>query len=134
DFEKDGRVAKMKYSLSRFGKNIFTGYLLLEFNLGLLAGNASDRYHILPDGSHKQLAEMFEISNCREIETVDEWTGARIKINVPNAEWIGVYPVKTLSRSEAGLEMTYQGTCLVFRIPIRLENGDSIDIDSQMGF
>lgn len=131
-FEKDGRIAKMIYTLTRFGEKPFNGYVLLEFNLGLLAGNAPDRYHILPDGSHKQLADSFEIPNCPEIETVDEWTGERVRIRVPDADWMGAYPVKTLSRGEAGLEMTYQGTCLVFRIPVEIVNGVALETDAVM--
>lgn len=132
-FKNDGRAASLKYILSRFGGSKFNGHLLLEFNIGLLAGDAPDRYHALPEGK-RPLADTFEIHGCSETRVVDEWTGVEIKIQAPDADWMGVYPVKTLSRGEEGLEMTYQGSCIVFRIPVNLENGKQCVVDAGMEF
>jgi alpha-amylase len=132
EFENDSRLLKLKYILSRYGTSHFSGYLLFEFNIGLLAGDAHDRYHLLPGGKKKKLSATFEIEKCNQTRVMDEWTGAGVRISVPDADWMGIYPVKTLSRSESGLEMTYQGTCLVFRMPLELDNGKTIEINSEM--
>ncbi len=124
-FDKRGRTGEMHYSLSRNDSASFAGTAYVEFNLGLLAGDAPDRYYVLPDGSHRPLSAKFELDGQDEIICVDEWTGVRIHVGVPGSEWLGVYPVKTLSRGEGGLEMTYQGTCTLFRMPIDLKSGEA---------
>jgi len=119
----DGETCLLGYSLRRDDRITFRGFLLLEFNLGLLAGDAQDRYHLLPGGERRRLGDMFELSGVATAECIDEWTGVRVSLQVDGAEWLGVYPVRTLSRGEAGLDMNYQGTCLVFRVPLELKPG-----------
>ncbi len=131
-FEEDGRVGIMRYSLSRDDGGSFKGVLLMEFNLGLLAGDSDSRYYLMPSGERRQLMDSFEIPEGRETACVDEWTKVKIKISVPDAEWVGAYPVKTLSRGEGGLEMTYQGTSALFRVPVKLEEGGKFRVEARM--
>ncbi len=132
EFKDEGRVAVMRYSLSRSDGNDYKGVLLLEFNIGLLAGDAGDRYHLLPDKTKLPLSSKFESNGSNEAVCIDEWSGVKIVIGVPDAEWMGVYPVSTLSRGEGGLEMNYQGTSILFRVPIVLEGGTTSDIPAEM--
>jgi hypothetical protein len=113
----------MRYAVSRPDNSTFEGHLLIEFNVGLLAGNASDRYHLLTTGERLPLADKFQIDGVTESTVVDEWTGVRVRLEAPGAEWMGVYPVRTLSRGEGGLEMTYQGSAIVFSLPLHINDG-----------
>ncbi len=130
--DNQGSTAIVHYRLSRSDHAAYNGFLLLEFNLGLLAGEAPDRYHLLPSGERLPLASDFELDGVSEAIAVDEWSNVRITCQVDGADWLGVYPVKTLSRSEGGLEMTYQGTSLVFRVPIKLGGGSAWNSGSRM--
>ena len=122
-FSRNGDEAMMEYALSREDGKLFEGMLLFELNLGMLAGDAPDRYHLLPDGTRLHLSERFEVDGVQSATVVDEWSGTRVVFDVPDAVWLGAYPVKTLSRGEGGLEMTYQGTSIIFAVPVELKNG-----------
>ncbi|TAM77439.1 DUF1926 domain-containing protein [bacterium] len=86
----------------------------VEFNLGLQAGDASDRY-IHSRGRHLQPpnAGARGISREREISAVDEWRGFEwtLRCGVETEFWR--YGVETVSNSEEGIERTYQGTCML---------------------
>jgi hypothetical protein len=131
-FANRGSTANVHYRLSRTDGREYDGYLLMEFNLGLLAGDAPDRYHLLPGGRCLPLASKHEQEGVAEAVCIDEWTNVHIEISVDGAEWVGFYPVNTLSRGEGGLEMTYQGTCILFRVPLRLEGGSAWICDSKL--
>ncbi len=131
-FEDGGSTANVHYRLSRTDGRLFEGFFLMEFNLGLLAGDAPDRYHLLPSGRQLPLRSRFDIDDVSEAVCVDEWTNIRITLQVEGADWVGAYPVNTLSRGEGGLEMNYQGTCVIFRMPLRLEPESVWTIDTKM--
>jgi len=107
--------------------------LTLTFDLGLLAGNASDRYFIMPDESHQPLESKHHDIRANCLNIIDEWTGVRIYLEVDGAVSISTDPVKTLSRGEAGLELNYQGTSITFLRPIELDKADEHKIEARMG-
>lgn len=129
-FDENGS-AYLNWILRNTDGSRFDGYLLVEFNIGLLAGHAPDRYHTV-GGKNFSLESMIELEHTDRASVTDEWTGVKISLNVPGADWLGIYPVKTLSRSEGGLEMNYQGTCLIFRVPFILKPRTVISLDAVM--
>ncbi|HDS30920.1 MAG TPA: DUF1926 domain-containing protein [Firmicutes bacterium] len=132
NFENRGARVEVHEKLWRTDDREYEGYFLLEFNLGLLAGDSPDRFHLLESGQRFPLAVKMEHKGISRAVCVDEWTNVRIEIEVDGADWVGFYPVKTLSRSEGGLELTYQGTCIVFRIPLKISKGEVWTSDSRM--
>jgi alpha-amylase len=120
--DPNGSTLRMRYSVSRADKSTFVGHNLIEFNVGLLAGNASDRYHLLTTGERLPLNDKFEAKGVAESVVVDEWTGLRVRLEAPGAEWMAVYPVRTLSRGEGGLEMNYQGSAILFSLPLLIDD------------
>jgi alpha-amylase len=115
----DGK-AEMIWKVENKSEELSGKYLYLEFNFGLLAGNANDRFHTISKKKYK-LETFMEFPGVNKDVLKDGWTGVEAEVSVPDADWMGIYPVKTLSRSESGLEMTYQGTCVVFRVPLSAE-------------
>jgi alpha-amylase len=60
------------------------------------------------------------------VELVDGWRGITVAVEAePRAE-VWRYPVMTVSRSESGFELNYQGTCLLVVVPLVLGKGDSL--------
>jgi len=132
EFDHESSRACMKYAVSRADGAAYRGNLLIEFNVGLLAGDAPDRYHLLPNGHRRLLGDKFELAGVSETTIVDEWTGVRINLTVGGSDWLGVYPVKTLSHSEAGLETIYQGSAMVFRLPITIPRASATNCEASM--
>ena len=126
-------VLKMAHSMKSLDGFHLTGDFEIEFNLGLLAGNASDRYIRLSDGKKFPLETKLDHIDGSAIDVIDEWTGVRVRLDVPDSKKIKTYPVKTLSRGEGGLELNYQGVCIVFRCPIDLGMSESHRIEASMG-
>lgn len=127
----DGSV-QVGYRLLNRSGSVYSGVLLIEFNVGLLAGNSSDRYHLLDNFQRRRLEDFFEVENCSASAIIDEWSRVAVEIKVSEAHWMGVYPVKTLSRSEGGLELTYQGTSVLFSVPVEIRHGETYLIKSSM--
>ena len=131
-FKDKGACADLHYTLSRTGGGVFEGFFLMEFNLGMLAGDAPDRYHLLPSGQKVPLSSRFELDGAFETVCVDEWSNVQVRLQVEGADWSGAYPVNTLSRGEGGLEMNFQGSCVIFRLPLKLEEGSVWTTDAKM--
>ncbi|MFH1675406.1 MAG: alpha-amylase/4-alpha-glucanotransferase domain-containing protein, partial [bacterium] len=112
-FNTDGMESRVVMTLKHRDKLDFSGWLYWEFNIGLLAENAKDRYFRLDENTVLPLGSFIEKAGITSVDITDEWTDTCIEINVPLADWIGVYPVKTLNHGEGGLELTYQGTAFV---------------------
>jgi alpha-amylase len=102
----------------------------LELVLNLLAPAARDRYFILPDAGQRQRLGWSGEARGEAVALVDEWLDLRIDARVsPAAVW-WIYPIYTVSQSEAGFEKVYQGSCLLphwalpggqFEAKVRLE-------------
>jgi len=122
----------MQYSLSRDDGQSYDGVIFFEFNIGLLAGDAQDRYHLLQDGTRQLLSDKFELDGEKQAVIIDEWSGVRVQIDVPDSVWLGVYPVRTLSRGEGGLEMNYQGTSILFALPVDLNPNSEWRTEAKM--
>ena len=110
-----------------------TGSLIMDFNFGLLAGNASDRYIALSEKNHIPLESRLKETDTNKVELVDEWTGVRIVIKTPGGSRMSTYPVKTLSRGEGGLELNYQGVCVQFKSKVSLRKGTTEQFKAIIG-
>lgn len=95
--------------------------LAIEWNIGLLAGDAPDRY-LLADGTKPA-----DPRACSEgeftattVEAVDGWQRARVRFVFERPTRVWRMPVWTVSQSEGGFERTYQSTALYFLVPVSL--------------
>ncbi|HRU23057.1 MAG TPA: DUF1926 domain-containing protein [Candidatus Latescibacteria bacterium] len=116
----------IEYVIENHGDRIFEGCFGSEWNFGLLAGWADDRYYLV-NGERgpgdMRLATSGQHAEVTEIGVVDHWQRAdiRLKTSVPADVWR--YPVETASLSEGGYEKTYQASAVFPHWKVLLEPG-----------
>jgi len=102
----------------------------IEFNVGLMAGDAPDRYFQIdgtrPDDS--RLRSTGETPGTSRVKLVDEWLGLETEIAVNKPATVWRCPVETISLSEAGLERVYQSSIVVPHWRFRLEKAFAVTV------
>jgi hypothetical protein len=106
----------------------------VEFNINLLAGNAPDRYYLIPghEPEDRRLASVGECFDVSEVRLVDEWVGMEVVLTVNKSCSLWRYPVETVSLSESGFERIFQGSCLLFYWPLELEPGTQFKVNIEL--
>jgi len=91
--------------------------IAVEVNLTL---NALDefRYVSIGDGEKVGLSAHNETPSGESVLVVDKYRNMWMDVRASKAARIMMYPVETVSVSESGFERNYQGTCLVFAVPL----------------
>jgi alpha-amylase len=107
----------------------------IEFNINLLAGDAPDRYYLVPGRQLKdrKLASLGELKDVSEIHLIDEWNGMDIVLKVDKRGDLIRFPVETVSLSESGFERIFQGSCLLFYWPLELERRGQFEATIELG-
>lgn len=102
----------------------------IEFNFGLLAGNAPDRYYDFPGASleDRRLASQGEVENCAGLNLVDELAGFRLALSWKAPATVWRYPIETVSQSEAGFERVYQCSAVLPHWNLALAPGGSWEL------
>jgi alpha-amylase len=87
----------------------------VECNVGLMAGNAHDRYYLVPGRSLEdpRLGSRGETSDVEMFELVDEWLKLRTGFTLSVAASLWRFPLETVSLSETGFERLYQSSIIV---------------------
>lgn len=99
-----------------------------ELNLTLLSALEPDRYLELPDGKRASLAARLNHGATKAARLMDEQQGVAIDLELDREAELWTYPVETANLSDEGFERTYQGTCLLLRMPISLPPRESARI------
>jgi alpha-amylase len=107
----------------------------IEFNINLLAGDASDRYYDIPGHpfGDRRLASIGECEGVSEVHLIDEWNGLRVVLKMDRRCHFWRFPVETVSLSESGFEKIFQGSCLLFYWPLELERGRQFEVTIELG-
>jgi len=101
----------------------FDTEIIVQFDFGLLAGDAPDRYYDFKYGRERML--YVGDLDTESIRLVDEWQGFAVDITVDGGCAFRMYPIETVSASESGLERTYQGSSINLCARARFEpNGE----------
>ena len=106
----------------------------VEFNYGMQAGHADDRYYYNQSG---RVEDSFLDSTA--ITQGDQFLGIKdeyLKIDIglksnKNAE-IWRMPVETISLSEAGFERVYQSSCLMYLFKVSLKDKWSVRLNQNV--
>lgn len=86
----------------------------IEWNIAALATGADDRYFVNTEGERlARLGDTLDISSVEWIGLVDEWIGIEVGLGASHPTGMWIYPVRTVSQSEAGFELVHQSICLV---------------------
>jgi len=97
----------------------------VELNLTLLAGNDPQRYYEMPDQGRVLLHERGQCPATDRFSMVDEWSRLRVTLCLEQPGEIWYMPIETVSRSEEGIERTYQGSALLASWLMTLQPGVS---------
>jgi alpha-amylase len=111
--------------------NIWFG---VEFNFGLQAGHADDRYYYDGDGplEKKFLDSSGIMQNVRFIGLRDEWRKLDIQLNLNKQSTIWRFPVETISLSEGGFEKVYQSSVVFTNWKINLNKKWQVKITQKL--
>lgn len=83
----------------------------MEMVFNLLAPDAPDRYFAAAGARHP--LEFSGEIEAQELKIVDDWQGVRLIIEArPECRW-WIAPIRTVSQSEEGFEMVYQGSAVM---------------------
>jgi len=86
----------------------------VEFNLGLMAGDAPDRnYFSVERENLGNLSTLLQRDSQAGLGLVDEWLGVEIWITAEPSACFFTYPVESVNDSEGGFERVYQGSAIV---------------------
>lgn len=86
----------------------------VEFNFGLMAGNAPDRNYFTPSRENLgNLSTRLARNGEAALGLVDEWLGVEIWIHADPAAGFWTYPVETVNDSEGGFERVYQSSAVL---------------------
>jgi alpha-amylase len=116
----------VSYVLRWDGPEPLEALLVTSINLNLLAGDAHDRFYEVRDpeialaADERRLASRGTWGRFASGSLVDEHEGLRIDIEASPVCDLVRYPVETVSQSESGFQLTYQGSCLSLVWPLGL--------------
>ncbi|MFH1684588.1 MAG: alpha-amylase/4-alpha-glucanotransferase domain-containing protein, partial [Candidatus Margulisiibacteriota bacterium] len=120
-------IFTVEYEVSNLGDEPDEFWFGVEFNFSMLAGNSPDRYYIIEkrDLEDSSLASAGEEEAVGSLKLVDEWSGFDVLLEMSKPALLWRFPIETISRSEAGLEKTYQSSAVVPGWKFRLGPKDS---------
>jgi alpha-amylase len=85
-----------------------------ELNLTLLAGHDDGRYYLDGKNERQLMDYAGAISGVRELSLIDEYFKFALKISTDKDMDVWRYPVNTISQSESGFDLLYQGSCIIW--------------------
>jgi alpha-amylase len=128
-FEGSNKI-KVEYRFQVLSKESARAKFATELNFTMLAGDAEDRYYVIPERelNDRRLASVGEEAGVSELQMVDEWSNIRISIESDNPCDIWRFPVETVSQSEGGFERNYQNSCVVFLSKLDLSGKSETEV------
>jgi alpha-amylase len=95
----------------------------VECNVGLMAGDAPDRYYAVPGRSleDRRLRSRGEVRDVESVELLDEYLGVKTVFHFSHPCTLWRFPVETVSLSESGFERLYQSSVVFPHWRMKLE-------------
>jgi alpha-amylase len=99
----------------------------VEFNFGLMAGNAPDRNYFTRERENlNNLSTLISRPDEPALGLVDEWLKVGIWLHTePNAAF-WAYPVESVNDSDGGFEHVYQGSAVIPHWPLNAKPGEEM--------
>lgn len=87
----------------------------VEWNYGLMAGDAPDRYYEAEgiELTDRRLKSIGSLYNITKLNLVDEWLNIRVELKTEKPAEFWRAPLETISLSESGLEKVYQSSIVM---------------------
>ncbi len=111
--------------------NPFDNYYAVEYNFSLLTNQSREKYYIYGRNKKVNLSETKCLNNIVSVGVADESQDFKIilKPNLQANAWI--FPINTVTNSEAGFELTYQASSIVILFPLKLGPGENFKAELQ---
>ena len=111
------------YTFTNTGSNQLNLRFGVEFNLTLLAANDSNRFYQLKDEERINLGANLLKKDVKALSMVDNYYKFKIDIESKTPWEVLLRPLETVTQSESGFELTYQGSTALFLRDISLKPG-----------
>ena len=114
---------EITYQLTNHSPEPISFLFAVEFNYGLQAGQADDRYYYDANGrlEHSFLNSSGVLPKAKMIGLRDDYLKIDIQLKSEQAEEIWRTPVETISLSEGGFERVYQSSSVLMVFKVHLE-------------
>ncbi len=124
-FEEKSQEIGFHYVLKNTGDGPLPFVFGVEFNFGLLAGDAPDRYWEFAGRRRENsvFRSVFDEKAQAQVALVDEWLNLRIRFDFDREADLWAFPIETVSQSEGGFERVYQNTVVFPHWTMSLEPG-----------
>ena len=131
-FDPNKAVLEVNYSLHNRSKKPLDFVWVVEHNFTLLAGDASDRNYVLPEGGMEdsRLTSVGVLPDIQVLGMRDEFFGFELQLKYSPVVELWRFPVETVSQSEEGFESVYQGSCIAGCWRVQLNPGQSQQLQS----
>lgn len=125
-FEAGADIITLKYCLEHCGGQDYKGWFGSEFNLAMLYGRDGRKYYCILGRDLEQpcLASAGVEEGVESICLCDGQRGFSLCFHFSRPAQLWRFPIETVSRSEAGLERTYQQSLVLPRWQPRLVSGE----------
>ncbi|MCZ6540304.1 MAG: DUF1926 domain-containing protein [Nitrospinae bacterium] len=133
-FDPEQAGLEVAYSLQNKGEKFLECVWAVEHNFTLLAGDAPDRRYTANDVAIEdaRLRSDGVLPEIRKLGMRDEFFGFELQMLYSPAVELWRFPVETVSQSEKGLESVYQGSCITGCWQVRLEPGQSLELNARV--
>lgn len=92
-----------------------------EFNLNLYSDQDPEKYYYLPESEKRiEISKMGEERKINTFELINNPDKLKITFSFSTPAEVWYFPLMTVSKTEEGFEYTYQGSNLLFRLPMEL--------------
>ena len=113
-------------------ENIATGYGC-EFNLNLFSDQDPERYYYIPETKkRREVKETGAEEYITRFEMLNRTDGLNVTFEFSKPISVWFFPIMTVSKSESGIDHTYQGTALLFQLPLAISPRDKKDLQIKM--
>lgn len=129
--ERNREGFEAEYELTNTGNSNIECLWGSEWNINLLGGGHNEvACYSVPGVTLKDshLDSEGELDGVEAINLGNSQLGIEIQLQTDGKCKLWRFPVCTVSNSEAGVELVYQGSCLLFLFPLNLAPGQSVKI------
>jgi alpha-amylase len=115
----------VEYRLQNLEKEEISVWFGVEFVLGMMAGDADDRYYEIQGRKpgDPRLRSSGEETGVSRWRVVDEWRRVETAFSLSQPAGLWRFPIETVSLSETGLERLYQSSVVIPHWRCRLGSG-----------
>jgi alpha-amylase len=133
---RESGVVNVDYCVSSKADDPLELWMGVEFNMTLLAGNEAERCLSFPGSKHRarSAGSRGEIEGIDSVELVDGPDGFATRISWGKRASLWHFPIETVSQSEKGFDLNYQGTLLLPHFKFALQPQGSKKLSFEISF